>query len=665
MSTGDMLKTGISGLQVFRRTLSTIGHNISNVNTDGYSRQVVDLASRYPTPSGDGFIGNGVRSVTTKRLFDEHAAEQVRSRTTTSEFFAEYFEFSSQVDNLVADPDAGLTPAIEEFFDSLQEIADDPTSIPARNVMITNAETLVARFDTMDSWFSDLQGAVNDKIVNEVTVVNQLANSIASLNNDIIVAVGIGGNQPPNDLLDKRDHLIDELSKHLNVSLNENRNGTVNVYVGNGQSLVLSTRAMQLAAQRNPEDPTNFEIAYYDPSSGTSSSISDMLSGGDLGGVLAFREEVLMPSINHLGRLAIGIATEFNTQHNKGLDLTNNLGGDFFNVPYLPSWTVGDPPVAELHATESINNTGGDTIAVRLNDIKNLTTDEYELTYDGANYVLRNLETNQLDTLVVASGPIPTRFNTIYGMDIELSDTPDVNDTFFLRPNRQGARDISVAITDPNLIATAHPLRTGMDISSNSGFGTISEATINDYANPDLMNSVTITFRNSLGLAAPALADVIDFNGVGVGLPALAVPYVPGATHSYNGWDIVLDGAPEDNDVFLLEANINGVSDNRNVLALADLQTAGTMIGGNASFHDAYSDMVVLVGNLTHQADLSYEAQSALLSQAVTLKDNLSGVNLDEEAANLLTYQQAYAAAAQVIAAADEIFQTLLNAVRR
>jgi len=665
MPSGDMLKVGISGLQVFRRTLSTIGHNISNVNTEGYSRQVVDLTSRYPTASGDGFIGNGVRTTTTKRLFDEHAAEQVRSRAATTQYFSEYHEFASQVDNLIADPDAGLAPAIEEFFSSMQEIADDPSSIPARNVLITNAQSLVARFDTMDSWFSDIQGAVNDKIVNEVTVINQLASSISALNNDIIVAVGIGGNQPPNDLLDKRDHLIDELSKHLSVSLNENRDGTVNVYVGNGQSLVLSTKAMALTAQRNVDDPTNYEVAYVDPTSGTSSSISKMLSGGELGGVLAFREDVLMPSVNHLGRLAVGIATEFNTQHNRGLDLTNNIGGDFFNIPMITALVPTDPPVAELYATESVDNISAETITVRLNDIKDLTTNEYQLTYDGANYILKNLATNQIDTLTVASGPAPTRFNAIYGMDIELSNTPAINDEFFLRPNRESSRDISVAITDPNLIAAAHPLRTEMDVSSNSGFGSISEATINDYTNVDLLQPITITFRNSGGLPSPAAADVFDVTGVGVGIPAIGVAYVAGAPISFNGWDVVVDGVPEDGDIFLVEGNINGVSDNRNALILADLQLAGTMIGGSASFHDAYSEVVVLVGNLTHQADLSYEAQSALLSQAQQLKDSLSGVNLDEEAANLLTYQQAYAAAAQVIAASEEIFQTLLNAIRR
>jgi len=676
MPSGDMLRVGISGLQVFQRTLNTIGHNISNVNTDGYSRQVVDLVPRYPTPSGDGFIGNGVRTSTTKRLFDEHAAEQVRSRSSTTEFFDIYHEFASQVDNLVADPDAGLSPAINAFFDSVQEVADDPSSIPARNVLLTDAEVLVDRFETMQEWFSDLQRAVNDKIFNEVTVVNELASSIADLNKDIIVATGIGGGQPPNDLLDQRDHLVDELSKHLNIRTIEATDGSINVYVGSGQSIVLSTRTMKLDPAQNIDDPTNMEVGYLDPVTGTTASISAMLSGGELGGILKYREEVLMPSVNSLGRVAIGIATVFNTQHNKGMDLTNNLGGDFFSLPYLPAIVAGDPPVAQLFATDGVNNTGASSVTVRLNDIQALTIDEYQLTFDpSGDYILKNLNTNQTDILTIAAAGPPIQFDPIYGMDIELSAVPAVNDKFFIRPNRQAARDIAVAIRDPNLIAAAHPLRTGIDVNNNSGDGAISETTITDYANADLLETVTITFRNSLGLPFPAVADVYDVTGVGIGLPQIGVPYVnadvdgdgigDGDVLSFNGWDVRITGIPKDGDVFVVDANVNGVSDNRNALALSDLQTTGTMIGGNATFHDAYSELVVLVGNLTHQAEIGYESQSALLDQATQLKDSLSGVNLDEEAANMLAFQQAYAAAAQVIAAADEVFQTLISAVRR
>ncbi len=681
MPSGDMLKVGTSGLQVFQRSLNTIGHNISNVNTEGYSRQRVNLETRYPSPSGNGFIGNGVKAITTERLFSEYSTEQVRQRTATANYFDVYSEFSSQVDNLVADPDAGLSPAINDFFDSLQEVADDPASIPARNVMLTNAEGLVDRFATMDSWFTNLQKAANSKIVSEVSAINEIATSIANLNKDIIVARGIGNGQDPNDLLDKRDQLIDKLAEHISLKTVKSDDGSINVFVGNGQSLVLATKTMKLSALNNLDDPQNKDVGYIDPVTGASGSVTNLLTGGELGGILKFREEVLQPSINSLGRLALGISTTFNAQHIQGQDLNSNLGTNFFDgIPLIASLIPGDPDVPQLYATEATSNAAPNPITVRLNDINNLSTDEYQLTYDGANYNLTNLNTRQVEILVVSVAGPPIQFSPVtasganIGMDIELTNVPAVTDRFFIRPTRNPSGEISLAISDPNLIAAAYPLRTEEAFATNLGSASISEVTITDITDPDVFQAATITFTNSGGGISPPIADeytitYTDSFGVPQSIGPLPYPPIPGDplldTVNLNGWTVELSGEAFVNDVFTVGPNTSGVSDNRNALLLGDLQTAGTMIGGNASYYDAYSELVVLVGNETSKAEVSYEAQNALLTQAKSLKDSLSGVNLDEEAANMLKFQQAYAAAAQVISVADQIFQTLINAVRR
>lgn len=651
MAVGSALKVGVSGLQVFQRTLSTIGHNISNSQTEGYSRQRVELATRTANASGAGFIGNGVKSTDIKRLFDQNTIDQVRSRTSAVQNFEVYHEFASQVDNLVADPDAGLSPAIESFFAAVQEVADDPASIPAREVMLTEGEALVDRFLTMQDWFSDLQDAVNDHISTQVSVVNRLSESIADVNEQIILAKGLSFGNDPNDLLDKRDRLIDELSEHINVNVLELNDGTVNVFVGNGLSLVLGTNSMELAARSNPDDPANKEIAYVDPSTNTLSSISDMLSGGDMGGVLDFRKEILTPSINSLGRLAIAISSTFNAQHQSGMDLNNALGGNFFNQPTLT-------------AEASNSNTSGVTASIALNDINNLTTDEYQLTYDGVNYIIRNPETNQTFTPGVAVAGPPTTLNTFNGMDITLDGAPNVGDVFYLRPNRYAARQLSMAIKDPNEIAAANPLRSGVDVTNNLGNAKITQPTVVDNTDVNLQQPVTITFSNSGGAASPADADQFDVVGVGTGNP-VGVAYTSGNTITYNGWEIQLKGTPKVGDTFTIDPNNSGFSDNRNALALADLQVTGTMIGGNATYHDAYSELVVAVGNKTSQAEISMEAQNALLSQAKEQREAISGVNLDEEAANMIRFQQAYAAAAQVITMANSLFETLIGAVRR
>ena len=648
---GDILQVGISGLKAFQRTLGTIGHNISNANTDGYSRQKVDLLTRPATPSGAGFMGNGVDLNTTERMFNQNAINQVRSRMSTKEFFSAYNEFASQVDNLIADADAGLTPAIEAFFEGVQEVSNDPTSIAARTVMITEAENMVNRFSTMDSWFSDLNKAANNRIVNQVGAINELSNSIASINQEIIVAKGIGGNQPPNDLLDKRDLLIDQLSEKISVSVIETNNGSLDVFIGNGQSIVLGTQSMRLEARQDPDDPKIYEVSYVDPSTNVLSPVSTMLNGGDLGGVLRFRDEILIPSMNGLGRIAVAIANTFNTQHNNGLDLNNALGTDFFNEP-------------GLGANESTSNAGGSLITVTLNDIQALTLDEYQLTYDGANYQLRNESTNQVTTLNIAAAGPPIQFDPVFGLDISLDSVPVAGDTFFIRPTREATRYLSVLTRDPSEIAAANVIKTGANISNNLGSATINEATVTDNTNVDLLEQVTITFSRVDGLGSPNNADQYTAVGVPSGNTVTAA-YTPGGTISLNGWDVNISGTPIVGDEFVVEQNTSGISDNRNALLLANLQFDHSMINGNATFHDAYGEIVVSVGNRTSQSEISFEAQSALLSQAEGLRDSISGVNLDEEAANLLRFQQSYAAAAQVIAAADELFQTLLGAVRR
>ncbi len=674
----SMLRVGISGLQVFQQSLTTIGQNISNVNTDGYSRQRTEIVARNPIASGNGFIGNGVRISTTERLFSEYSAEQVRQRSASASYFEVLSEFASQVDNLVADPDAGLSPAINDFFDSTQEMSDDPSSIPARNVLLTEANSLVDRFKTMGSWFSNLQKATNNKIANEVSNINELASSIADLNRDIIVATGIGGGQPPNDLLDRRDNLIDKLSRRVAVSTVKSADGSVNVFVGKGQSLVLATRTMKLSALNDPNDPQNKAVGYVDPTTGTATDVSEFLTGGELGGALAFRKEVLRPAINSLGRLALGISTGVNYQQIRGQDLNGDPGAELFDGFALVPDYFGVPnrTLVELYSTNSITNTGTGGISVALDDINFLSTDEYKVAVDtGGNYSITNLSDNSSQPLTVSLAGPPVVFDVFEGMQIQMSGAPTPGvDVFYIRPTRNPSGQINVAIKDPNLIAAAAPLRTSSAFVTNLGDATISEATVTDIYDVELRSTTTITFGNSGGGVALPLADeyTITFTDTGGTLNTLGpnpYPSTPGDplfdTVNLNGWTLDLAGEAFVGDEFTVSQNMQGVSDNRNALALANLQNIGTMIGGNANYNDAYSELVVLVGNKTRQADVSFEAQNALLTQAKELKDSLSGVNLDEEAANMLKFQQAYAAAAQVISSADQIFQILMNAVRR
>ncbi len=667
---GGTLQVGISGLAAFQRSLGTIGQNIANVNTEGYSRQRVDLTARNPSPSSNGFIGNGVTVQTVRRFYDSFAVSQVRSRSAAAEYFTTYNNLASQVDNLLADPDAGVSSALNSFFDAVQGVADDPSSVSAREVMLTEAQGLVDRFQTLDDWLKDLNKTTNDRIISKVGEINSLARNIAKMNSDIVIASGLGAGQPPNDLLDKRDKLIDDLSKLISVRVVEGSNNSINVYIGRGQSLVLDTNYMQLEAKINPDDPELYEVAYQMPN-GTSYFVTDTLTGGELGGVIAFRNEILNPTQNKLGRLAMGIAMTFNEQQRLGVDLDGLLGEDFFIEP-------------EPEAAAGVDNTGTETLTVTVNDITAITTDDYALSYDGSNYILTNLSNNSRTTLTVASAGPPIVFDPVDGLDFQLSGTPNAGDEFFIRPTRGAARIFERAIDNPNRIAAAGPLVSGIS-NTNLGNGEISEAVVVDFSNPALTANpgaltppILIVFDDPPVPTAPATLSYSIYDNTTPGAPVLLEANISYDVNDPNnghdifpspggldyGYTVRIDGEPQPGDQFTVSFNSNGVSDNRNALLLADLQQKGTLIGGNATYSDVYNETVVYVGNRTRQAEINQQAQTALLDEAKSMRESVSGVNLDEEAANLLRYQQAYAAAAQVISAADQLFQILLGTFR-
>jgi len=662
---GDALRIGVSGLMAFQRALGTIGHNITNVNSEGYTRQTTELQANDPIPNSAGFIGNGVHSVTTKRTFDQHATNQVRSRSSASEYFGIYDEMASQIDNLMADKDAGISSAIQSFFKATHGVSVDPTSTAAREVMLTEGRGLVDRFHTMDSWLGDLTKTTNQKIVSLVDEVNSFARNISSLNNEIVVAAGLGGGQPPNDLMDRRDLELDKLSKLVGIKTNEQVDGAVNVFIGNGQSLVVGTAAQQFIARPDPNDPENYEVAYVNPGSATVYSISNNLTGGTLGGIMGFREQILKPAKNFLGQVATGIAMTFNDQQSQGVDLYGKLGVDIFVEP--------TPATSSAAA-----NTGGQTASATISNVAQLTPDDYILKYDGVNYALTNSTSGVVTNLVISAAGPPIAFNTVDGLDIQLTNTPAVNDRFFIRPTRNASRSIDMAMTDPREVAAAGPVNT-VAAKANLGGATIGQATVVDLTNAAfttvqgaLSPPILIQFDNPAA-AVPMSYSIIDATTNAVleaniaydpSNPLVGHDVFPSAGALDYGYRVKIDGNPQPGDQFSVSFNNTGVSDNRNALLLAAMQDKPTLGGGNSTYSETYSDAVVFIGNRTRQAQINKGAQQALFTQAIERRESISGVNMDEEAANMLRYQQAYQAAARLIATANSLFDTLISVVR-
>ncbi|MDJ0861380.1 MAG: flagellar hook-associated protein FlgK [Gammaproteobacteria bacterium] len=637
----SLFNVGISGLLASQRALTTTGHNISNVNTPGYSRQRLELAPREAQPIGVGYLGKGVVVEDIRRVYDNYLTTQVRLGTSNVGQDKVLYELASQVDKLLADPYTGLAPAVQDFFDAMQGVADDPSSLASRQVLLTDAETLVQRFHSLENRLADLGQGQNQRLRDTVAEVNSLAQAIADLNQDIRLATGSGGGSKPNDLLDQRDELLRQLGEKVGIDVLEQGDGSVNVFVGTGQALVVGVQSNPLALMADAYDPTRLTVGYG--TGGAMSDISGLINGGELAGLLKFRDQVLDPTLNALGRVAVALSATVNEQHRVGMDLGGTLGGDFF----------ADIDVTSPAVRPSSTNTGAPTpvITAAVTSVQDLTSSDYRLERNGGGYSLTRLTDGNVTALPAAFGtgtPV-----VVDGVTLTLTaGTIAVGDSFTVEPTRAAARDMVLQIRDVQAVAAAAPVRSAASLG-NIGSATIAAGTVSSPPDPNLLQPVTITFT------APNSFDVV---GVGTGNPA-GVAYTPGADINYNGWTVQISGTPSPGDQFTITANAGGVGDNRNALLLAELQTTGTLNNGQASYEDAYGQMVADVGTATRQAEINFNAQEVLLEQSQAARDTVAGVNLDEEAANLLRFQQSYQASARIIAAADALFQSLLDAV--
>lgn len=630
---GDLLLTGLSGLTAFRNVLNTTSQNIANVATEGYSRQRVDLEARNPQLTGAGFVGSGVTTTTITRSYDTFLSSQFRTSSSAASELDAYFNFATQVDGALANQNVGLSTALQDFFNAVQAVADDPTSIPARQVLLTEGEVLENRFSTLDNLFNDLTTQLNGSLQTNVSTINNLSKSIATLNDKIVTATGLAGGQPPNDLLDQRDLLVDRLSELTNVNTSVQENGALNVFIGNGQSLVLGSTFNTLALQPAGFDPGAVDIVFKQGSNNL--IVTQFMTGGEIGGTLRFRDEVLDPAINTLGQVAVGLAFAVNEQQANGIDLDGQQGLNFFS----------EPTVAPIQLS------GAGSLAVDITNPVDITSSDYSLTYDGTTYSVRRLSDDTITT--IADG------DTVDGLTFDLSSVVS-GDVYRIRPTREAAYNFSFALSNPRDIAAALPV-VSETATTNSGTASLSAITINNLAAATLPANVTLDYN--AGLQQYTVSNA-------TGGPLAYDPAAnSGDTYTVNvaGFgdiSFTLSGQPDDGDTFALVDNAGGIGDNRNALLMAGLQTTRVLSGGTATFQDTYGQVVADVGRRTQAAELNGAAQKGLLAQTTAAKESVSGVNLDEEAANLIRFQQAYQAASQVVLTSRTIFDTLIGVFR-
>ncbi len=887
---GDLLSIGTTGLLAAQKSLDTIANNIANASTPGYNRQVTLLDTLPSVKIGNSFQGSGVNIQGTERIVDNFVIQSLRVQQSNLSESESYNDILNQIDLLLADPSLGITDGLSNVFNSIQEITNDPGSIPARQLFITQSEILESRINELSRQISEQFNVVNSQIVENVNTINSLSHQIASINLEIQNLGNASFASAPNDLYDQRENLLLTLSQYVSLSTSVQDNGAINVFIGNGQSLVIGDEVVTLGTRPDAMNVLNTNIVTVNGS--FTQDITNNFQGGEIGGLLNVRNNILPQALNSIGRIAISIAMTFNDQHKQGIDLNGNIGTNLFNdpnsydsmlrrvlqnsnnignaifgvtidpinakddmsiifsdatnivaagslTPITPGMliingvnvratVVGDDTVSTTDAkgsaiaiSKAINSqstanmvkaipqptvvylgqftpgalvagnmtlnginvistgadeatliqdinalttqtgitaigdgnlnitlvaedgrniemaktvntaaatfsyfnthTGGAVDNVVRSSIKleslqhgsikvggfspssvgftlgsypqtysSLSTNDYQLSFDGSMYTLRRSP----DMTIVGQSVAPSF--AVDGFTLSLQSGVAVQgDSFFIQPTRSASRDFTFNLTDPMELAMALPVIANAELSNRgSGQITVTEITNTSGSPAGTASVLGNAFAQAGDLTPPIRIEftsattyrVYDVSG---GLPGVQIgpeqaydptdptnevfpisgvvnnaPPGPNPTYTYDpGYRIAIAGVPQMGDVFTIGYSSNPVGDNRNGLLMAGLQFVKTMINNTATFQDSYTQFVGTMGGQAAQAQINLESKQSIMQAMQSRRNEISGVNIDEEAANLLKFEQAYQATAQVIVIAKGVFDSLLRAI--
>ena len=674
MSAG-ILGTGVSGLAAAQHGLDTTGHNIANVNTEGYSRQRVETESRVGLAFRSTFLGSGTQLASITRSFNEYTYNEMIFNTSQYAYHESRYANASRLDNLLADTDTGLTTSFEELFDGVNGVTEEPTLISARNVVISRAENTAIRFNNLyEEVAVQHLGAINEEIETTVAEINSISQEIASLNGKIQVEAAVGDQGfPPNDLLDARDQLIKRLSELTAVDTIDLQDGTMNVTIGSGITLVTGTFALPLSVERNEFDSSQLDLTISTKSTTpTKSVITGQLSGGSLASLFETRDNVILPTIREIGKLATVVADNFNRQQSLGRDLNGNEGAPIFS-------DINEPQLVLSRTLNSNKNPTYSEFEVYVRNSSQLEATTYEMEYDGTDLIVRDDNRNIIQTFSAADIATMDSGTAIQLADTGLAIASDTNnmvagETFLIDAMRSGATEIERIMEDPKTLAAADNYFEIGEVNNPNNVS-LNLYEINDVTDPSYPSPANVP-----PLPDPGLQVVVDAGGTQYDIQDSTGTSLIGGFQDIPddqliegpGFRFEIDGTLAGGEVFTIEHADNdtndnklfGAGDNTNMLVMLGFQDAKNMDKGLNSFTEGYADLITTIGVETKSREISRDSFGTLLSGVEERLAGIQGVNLDEEAASLIQYQQAYTAAARIISVARETFDTLLQAAR-
>ena len=677
----DLLSIGLSGLRTTQNALTTTGHNIANVNTAGYSRQEAIQQTNIAQFNGSGYIGSGSQTVDVRRLASDFLTSQERTANSQNSELQSFKAQISQLDGLLSNSTTGITPAMQKFFATLQTASQDPSSIPAREAVLAQAQGLAKSFNTLYDQIDKQNGQINDQLSALTGQINALAKTVGSLNDAIARSKAAGA--APNDLIDAREQAIKQLSGMVGLQVVSQDDGALNLFVGTGQPLVVGNSVSTMTAKPGADDPSRFQVVLT--SGATEQNISNQIKGGEMGGLLSYRDTALDRAYNSLGQLSLTLADTVNKQLGQGLDLSGNAGSALFG-------NINDTLSIGLRVMGRSTNTGSANATLSITDTSKLNPSDYRLDFNGTGFTARRVSDNAALT-VNQSGtdPVTLTLTDANGNDqgfkvqftaAELAKAK-AGDVFSLQPTRRGASQLKVDLAQASQLGFAGTAKASTT-TNNRGTGAITQPSLTTTVSPvNTADFGRLFGTNGLKLSYDATSKTLTGTlPTGATLSYVSpttgsltsgqtntvrLQYTDPTTNNSYSYEFNISGVPQSGDSFTLSTNSGAVSDNRNALSLVALQTKNTMGGygtTGTTYSNAYGGLVERVGTLTAQVRVDSAASETVLKQSQDNRDSLSAVNLDEEAAKLVQFQQYYGASAQVIKIAQSLFDTLIGAFR-
>ena len=673
----DLLNIGKNGILSHQQSLQTTSKNINNANTPSYVRERTEyVESQF----------GGLERVRVERMIDQFTTRQLRTDTSNVAFYEANLEQAEQLDTLLGDSTTNIASTIESFFNTLQDANNDPGSVTARQLVIAEADAMVTKFDDFSSYLDDQKAIINDRLTLSTDRINSIAQNIGELNKRIATTSTRNlDNGDVNALLNKRDDQLLQLSELVEFQTVEAKNGAVTVNLQNGQPLVLENGRFNAVAVKSNPNTERLELALQ--KSNSTGNVSEFFVkteevGGSVGGYLDYRDKILMPTQQRLGQLAVRIADSLNTQNTKGMDLDNQLGQKLFDLSRT-----------EASGFPNKNNAGDQTVSVGIleGNSASFPSENIEIGFEDGQYYAVPLETDgtQADgaeKVFFAGGPNTSTDIVELGITVNMgSGTMQDGDTFLVKPAESAASEIELIIRRPEDLALASPVRVINDID-NQGASSIELSQVN----------VPDDFYNAAGdgllAGSPAEIEIVSVSGnqyelrlndstgsqIGTNLITTDLDNVITQVFDADGlgsasgpdYDINIVGEPAAGDSFRIEYNRNGFDDNSNGQRLTELQRqqlvrrdGGEEAEPTMTFNESYGRLVSDVGSRVSQNRVLRDSAEAVKGQTEALYESKSGVNLEEEAANLIQYQQAYTASARIISTSQTIFDTLLRSL--